>query len=68
MAMDPIVSAIGAKRAIEVGTFTGYSAISIASALPEDGRLVCCYISAEWTGIAQRYWNCLLYTSPSPRD
>ncbi|MEQ8379016.1 O-methyltransferase [Parvibaculum sp.] len=52
-----IVSAIGAKRAIEVGTFTGYSAISIASALPEDGRLVCCDISEEWTGIARRYWK-----------
>lgn len=52
-----IVSAIGAKRAIEVGTFTGYSAISIASALPEDGRLVCCDVSEEWTGIARRYWK-----------
>ncbi|MEQ8609451.1 MAG: class I SAM-dependent methyltransferase, partial [Parvibaculum sp.] len=52
-----IVSAIGAKRAIEVGTFTGYSAISIASALPEDGRLVCCDVSEEWTGTARRYWK-----------
>lgn len=52
-----LVSAIGAKRAIEIGTFTGYSAISIASALPEDGRLICCDVSEEWTGIAKRYWK-----------
>lgn len=52
-----LVSAIGAKRAIEIGTFTGYSAISIASALPEDGRLICCDVSEEWTDIAKRYWK-----------
>lgn len=52
-----LVSAIGAKHAIEIGTFTGYSAISIASALPEDGRLICCDASEEWTEIAKRYWK-----------
>ena len=52
-----LVSAIGAKRAIEVGTFTGYSALAIASALPADGRLLCCDVSEEWTGIAKRYWK-----------
>ncbi len=52
-----LVAAIGARRAIEIGTFTGYSALSIASALPEDGKLICCDVSEEWTSIAQRYWR-----------
>ena len=47
---------IGARRAIEVGTFTGYSALCVASALPSDGRLVACDVSEEWTAIAKRYW------------
>jgi O-methyltransferase len=48
---------IGARRAIEIGTFTGYSALAVASALPNDGRLVCCDISEPWTSIARRYWG-----------
>ena len=51
-----LVRLIGAKNAIEVGTFTGYSALAVASALPAGGRLVCCDISEEWTAIARRYW------------
>ncbi len=47
---------VGARRAIEVGTFTGMSALAVASALPTDGRLVCCDVSEEWTRIARRYW------------
>jgi predicted O-methyltransferase YrrM len=47
---------IGARKAIEIGTFTGYSALAVASALPADGRLVCCDVSEEWTAIARRYW------------
>ena len=47
---------MGARKAIEVGTFTGYSALAVASALPEDGRLIACDVSEEWTGIARRYW------------
>src|SRR5690242_16134688 len=54
--MALLVKAIGAKRCIEIGTFTGYSALAVACALPEDGRLICCDISAEWTAIARRYW------------
>ena len=54
--MALLVHAIGAKHCIEVGTFTGYSALAVAAALPEDGKLVCCDISAEWTAIARRYW------------
>ena len=47
---------VGTRRAIEVGTFTGYSALSVASVLPPDGRLVCCDVSEKWTAIARRYW------------
>ncbi len=55
--MTLLASAIGARRAIEVGTFTGYSAICIARALPPDGSLLCCDVSEEWTSIARRYWE-----------
>ena len=49
--------AIGARRAVEVGTFTGYSAISIARGLPADGRLLCCDVSDEWAAVARRYFG-----------
>jgi predicted O-methyltransferase YrrM len=52
-----LVRSIGARRCIEVGTFTGYSALAVAEALRADGKLVCCDISVEWTAIAQRYWK-----------
>ncbi|HEY4343009.1 MAG TPA: class I SAM-dependent methyltransferase [Parvibaculum sp.] len=52
-----LVGAIGAKNAIEIGTFTGYSAIAIARALPSNGKLICCDVSDEWTSIAKRYWK-----------
>jgi caffeoyl-CoA O-methyltransferase len=45
-----------ARRAVEVGTFTGYSAISIARGLAPDGRLLCCDVSEEWTAIARRFF------------
>jgi len=48
---------IGARDAIEVGTFTGYSALCIARGLPDDGRLICCDVSEEWTAVARRYWE-----------
>jgi caffeoyl-CoA O-methyltransferase len=51
-----LVRLIGARNAMEIGTFTGYSALSIASALAPGGRLVCCDVSEEWTAIARRYW------------
>ena len=51
-----LVRSIGARRALEIGTFTGYSALAVARALPADGRLVCCDISEEWTQIGRRYW------------
>lgn len=49
--------AVNAKKAIEVGTFTGYTALKIASALPEDGTLICCDINEEWTNIAKKFWE-----------
>lgn len=52
-----LVRALGVRQALEIGTFTGYSALAVASALPTDGRLLCCDINAEWTAIARRYWN-----------
>jgi len=48
---------LGARRAVEVGTFTGYSAISIARGLAPDGQLLCCDLSEEWAGIARRYFT-----------
>jgi caffeoyl-CoA O-methyltransferase len=52
-----LAAAIGARSAIEIGTFTGYSAISIARGLLSDGRLLCCDTSEEWTGVARRYFE-----------
>jgi len=55
--MTLLARAIGARQAVEVGTFTGYSSICIARGLPPDGRLICCDVSEEWTAIARRYWE-----------
>jgi predicted O-methyltransferase YrrM len=52
-----LVRLIGARRVLEVGTFTGYSALCMAAALPEGGELVACDVSEEWTAIARRYWR-----------
>lgn len=51
-----LVRLIGAWRCLEVGTFTGASALAVARALPEDGRLICCDVSEEWTAIARKFW------------
>jgi caffeoyl-CoA O-methyltransferase len=48
---------IGARRTLEVGTFTGYSALVVAMALPEDGQIIACDINKEWTDVARRYWH-----------
>jgi caffeoyl-CoA O-methyltransferase len=52
-----LVRAIGGRRAIEIGTFTGYSSIAVALALPPDGELIACDINKEWTSVATRYWR-----------
>ena len=55
--MALLVRLIGAKRYLEIGTFTGYSALAVALALPGDGQVVACDINAEWTAIGRRHWN-----------
>ena len=55
--MALLVGLIGARRCIELGTFTGYSSLAVALALPADGEIVCCDVSEEWTSVARRYWS-----------
>jgi len=70
--MSLLIKLMGAKRAIEIGTFTGYSSICIASAMAEDGELICCDISPQWTQVAEKYWalaelenNIKLFSQPA---
>ena len=55
--MALLVRLLGARRCLEVGVYTGYSALSVALALPADGRLIACDVSEVWTSVAQRYWQ-----------
>ena len=55
--MQFLIRLINAQSVLEVGTFTGYSALAMALALPEDGRLITCDINTEWTSIAHPYWH-----------
>jgi len=55
--MALLIEMLGARRTLEVGVFTGYSSLSVARALPFDGRVVACDVSEEWTNIARRYWT-----------
>src|SRR3954454_14990705 len=55
--MQLLTRALGARRAIEIGTFTGYSALCIARGLPDDGSLLCLDRNEEGTGVALRYWE-----------
>lgn len=55
--MALLVELLGAERILEIGTFTGYSAICLAQALPAHGRLLCCDVSTEWTDIAKPFWR-----------
>jgi predicted O-methyltransferase YrrM len=55
--MALLVELMGAKKALEVGTFTGYSSLCVARALPADGRLVCCDVSEAFTKVARKYWR-----------
>ena len=55
--MALLLELTGAKNIIEVGTFTGYSALAMALALPTDGQIICCDISSEWTDIGRPFWK-----------
>lgn len=55
--MALLVRLTGARRIIEVGTFTGYSALCMAQAMPDDGRMICCDIPGDYNATAERYWR-----------
>ena len=55
--MTILTRLLGARNAVEIGTFTGYSSLCIARGLADGGRLVCCDVSDEWTAIAREYWD-----------
>jgi predicted O-methyltransferase YrrM len=55
--MQLLARAIGARRYLEIGVFTGYSSLAMALALPADGRIVACDVSEEFTGVARRHWD-----------
>jgi caffeoyl-CoA O-methyltransferase len=55
--MEMVVRAMGARNAVEVGTFTGYSALAVARGLGPDGHLLCCDVSEEWTAIGREAWE-----------
>jgi predicted O-methyltransferase YrrM len=52
-----LLKLMGAKRGIEVGTFTGYSSLAVALTLPPDGKLICCDVSEDYTAVARRHWE-----------
>jgi len=55
--MSFLVKALGVRKALEIGTYTGYSALCVALALPEDGRLIACDINENWVNIGRKYWQ-----------
>jgi predicted O-methyltransferase YrrM len=55
--MGLLMHLMGARRTIEVGVYTGYSALAVALALPDDGRIIACDINEEWTSVGRRYWR-----------
>ena len=55
--MSLLAKLIGARRCIEVGVFTGYSSLAVGLALPDDGEIIACDVSEEWTRVARKYWK-----------
>lgn len=55
--MRLLIELMGAKKTLDIGTFTGYSALSVALGLPKDGKVIACDINGEWTKIAKKYWE-----------
>ena len=55
--MTMLVRLMGARRCLEIGTYTGYSALAVALALPKDGSIVCCDVSEEWTAVGRPFWK-----------
>lgn len=55
--MRLLIELLGAHKTLDIGTFTGYSALSVALSLPDDGRVVTCDISVEWTNLAKQFWD-----------
>jgi predicted O-methyltransferase YrrM len=61
--MRLLIELMGAKKTLDIGVFTGYSALSVALALPENGKVIGCDINGEWTKIARKYWEIAGVTS-----
>jgi predicted O-methyltransferase YrrM len=55
--MALLIHLLDARKTLEIGVFTGYSSLSVALALPDDGRMIACDVNEEWTSIARRYWR-----------